>query len=282
MTEFDVSEQSLAYNFTKLFSKVNSINSHYLLLVQAKGIIEIYAVILPGKQQPNFMASPSKPNSGESSLSDVAASASEAQTVKEKSAEKTSVILAGALDVFTTQGYAAASMDRIATAAGVSKPTLYAYFKNKEGLFAALIQQMVQGNRSPMAVLDSAAILQIPPEQVLTQMATMVLKKLSTDQSLLTLMRLMIGESARFPALTQTFVREIEKPLLEKLSAYFAAQTQLTFPDPMVAARIFVGSIVHYNITQYVLHGNELLPMERDRLVRGLVQTLIRAGSTTE
>ena len=141
---------------------------------------------------------------------------------------------------------------------------------------------MVRGNRDPMAILTSTDVLQMPPEQVLTQIATTVLTRLSTEQSLLTIMRLLIGESARFPSLAQTFIREIEEPLLERLSAYFAAQTQLSFPDPMVAARIFAGAVIHYTITQYVLHGDEILPMERDRLVHGLVQTLVSAGSSTD
>ncbi|MGC1247708.1 MAG: TetR/AcrR family transcriptional regulator, partial [Spirulinaceae cyanobacterium] len=46
------------------------------------------------------------------------------QPSKNKS-DKGQAILAGALQVFTKHGYAAASMDRIASAAGVSKPTLY-------------------------------------------------------------------------------------------------------------------------------------------------------------
>lgn len=233
------------------------------------------------------MASSSTQPSGQPSSDsfpspDSAAPSAEEVSVSKRSEEKTAVILAGALDVFTNQGFAAASMDRIASAAGVSKPTLYAYFKNKEGLFSALIQQMVRGNRDPLAVLASADVLQMPPEKVLTQIAMTVLTKLSTEQSLLTLMRLLIGESARFPSLTQTFVRAIEKPLLEKLSTYFAAQTQLNFPDPEVTARIFAGSLIHYTITQYVLHGDDILPMERDRLVKGIVQVLIQAGTRTE
>ena len=50
-------------------------------------------------------------------------------------ADKEELILQGALQVFMTQGYTAASMDRIAAAAGVSKSTLYSYFRDKEGLF---------------------------------------------------------------------------------------------------------------------------------------------------
>jgi len=40
-------------------------------------------------------------------------------------------------------GYAATSMDRVAIAAGVST-TVYSHFQDKEGLFTALIQRLVE------------------------------------------------------------------------------------------------------------------------------------------
>lgn len=189
--------------------------------------------------------------------------------------EKGKAILAGALKVFTTQGYAAASMDRIAKVAGVSKPTLYTHFKNKEGLFIALIQQKTKDNHQMLASLPTAAYLQAPPETMLSRLATTVLEEFSENQSLMTLLRLIIGESERFPNLAKTFVREVEKPMLEMLAAYLTAQPRLNYPDPMVAARIFVGAIVHYLLTQNVLQGSEILPMERDRMVKGLVHQMM-------
>ena len=189
---------------------------------------------------------------------------------KDKS-DKATVIMAGALQVFTTYGYAAASMDRIASTAGVSKPTLYRYFQDKEGLFIALIQHLTQNNRQMLFNLPTEPDLQNPPDQVLRQLATSVLDEFSRNQPLSTLMRLIIGESERFPELAQTFVREIQKPLLERLSGYLASQTQLQLPDPMVAARVFVGSLVHYLIIQKIMHGSDILPLERDRMVNGLI-----------
>ena len=118
--------------------------------------------------------------------------------------------MAGALQVFTTYGYAAASMDRIASTAGVSKPTLYRYFQDKEGLFIALIQHLTQNNRQMLFNLPTEPDLQNPPDQVLRQLATSVLDEFSRNQPLSTLMRLIIGESERFPELAQTFVREIQ------------------------------------------------------------------------
>ncbi|MEO1404728.1 MAG: TetR/AcrR family transcriptional regulator C-terminal domain-containing protein, partial [Cyanobacteria bacterium J06635_1] len=118
------------------------------------------------------------------------------------------------------------------------------------------------------------AVMSAPPEKLLHQIATSMLDEFAQNQPLATLMRLIIGESERFPELAQTFVREIQKPLLAKLSLYLASQPQLRLPDPMVAARIFVGSIVHYLIVQNIMHGSEIVPLERDRMINGLVELI--------
>jgi AcrR family transcriptional regulator len=198
--------------------------------------------------------------------------------------DKAAVILAGAMTVFTTQGYAAASMDRIAKAAKVSKPPLYKYFQDKEGLFFALVQQLTERNQQMRRQLLSATEIHRPPDEVLRQIAVFVTDGFSQDQALRNLIRLIIGESERFPSLAKRFVQEIEKPILESFARYLAAQTQLQLSDPMVTARIFVGSIIHYLLIQNVLHGNEILPLERDRLVDGLVQmiTALDTSAPTE
>src|SRR5215510_11830309 len=50
-------------------------------------------------------------------------------------------IVTGARRVFLAQGFDAASMGAIAREAGVSKGTLYVYFKNKEELFEAIVDE---------------------------------------------------------------------------------------------------------------------------------------------
>ncbi len=192
--------------------------------------------------------------------------------------DKARAILAGALQVFTTHGYSGASMDRIAAAAGVSKTTLYSYFQDKERLFVALVQDLTQANRQIVFGLMGNSDMQAPPDQMLRQMARLVVDDFVENRPLLTLIRLIIGESERFPELGKTFVRDIQKPMLEQLALYLATQPQLNLPDPMVAARVFAGTLVHYLIVQSLMHGDEVLPMDRDRLVDGLVGILTAAA----
>lgn len=50
-------------------------------------------------------------------------------------------LLAAALTLFVDKGYAATSLERVASHAGVSKGTLYLYYESKEALFKAVIQE---------------------------------------------------------------------------------------------------------------------------------------------
>lgn len=56
-------------------------------------------------------------------------------------------------------------------------------------------------------------------------MALNMLEELSPSSPRLTLTRLLIGESEHFPELAKTFVREIHKPMPERLTMmYLSAQ----------------------------------------------------------
>lgn len=49
-------------------------------------------------------------------------------------------LLDGAMDLFTQKGYASTTVREIVAAAGVSKPVLYYYFRNKEGIYLELMK----------------------------------------------------------------------------------------------------------------------------------------------
>lgn len=73
-------------------------------------------------------------------MSQILARAERAAVPKENNAKRQQ-ILAGAHEVFVSVGFDAASMDDVVRAAGVSKSTLYVYFRSKEELFTALIAE---------------------------------------------------------------------------------------------------------------------------------------------
>jgi TetR/AcrR family fatty acid metabolism transcriptional regulator len=62
-------------------------------------------------------------------------------------------ILTAAEKVFAAKGYAAATVDEVAAAAGVSKGTMYNYFENKRDLFHQVFSEMIAGEESDVAEL---------------------------------------------------------------------------------------------------------------------------------
>src|SRR5258708_12046202 len=61
-------------------------------------------------------------------------------TETEDSAKRRQIVQ-GARSIFMAHGFDAASMGEIAKAAGVSKGTLYVYFKDKDELFKAIVEK---------------------------------------------------------------------------------------------------------------------------------------------
>ncbi len=199
--------------------------------------------------------------------------------VRQLSPEKAEAILDGAKQEFLAHGYAAASMDKIAAAAGVSKATIYSHFDDKVGLFIALIQRLAA--KKELFSPRNLQSLQDDPQIVLKGFAAKMLDNIAEDPQLLTFLRLIIGESGRFPELARAFVQNIEKPVLEILTYYLATCPQLQLADPEVAARAFIGAMIHYVLMQEVLHGGDLVPMERDRLLNSLVSLIITPNLIT-
>ena len=66
-------------------------------------------------------------------------------------------ILEGARHMFLAQGFDAASMGAIARQAGVSKGTLYVYFKSKEELFEAIVEEQCRAEAEQIFTLDRQA-----------------------------------------------------------------------------------------------------------------------------
>ncbi len=117
-------------------------------------------------------------------------------------------ILAAALDIFAARGFAAAKLDEVAAKAGVSKGTLYLYYRNKEALFEAVVREklgpeidrmerMVEGySGSPSDLLA----------MIFTQVATLVSRK-----EIAAIPKMVIAESGNFPDLAQFYFDNVIK-----------------------------------------------------------------------
>src|SRR5579859_2355100 len=106
-------------------------------------------------------------------------------------------ILDAAVDVMADHGFRGASIKRIAERAGLKSPALiYWYFKNKQALFEAMLDQM-----APFLaiVADADNLLDQPPQQVLPRIVDGFLR--TVQQPVIgRFVRILLSEAARHPS----------------------------------------------------------------------------------
>lgn len=188
----------------------------------------------------------------------------------QRSTDKAQQILQGALPEFLNHGYTRTSMDKIASSAGVSKQTLYSYYKDKEGLFTALVKD-ITCKKFQLVWSES---LQGEPTQVLQELADRLLNNIN-DEEYLNFIRLIVAESGTRPDLSQLFLSQVAKPATKILTNYFQAHSQLNFKDPEATARVFIGSLIYLIMSQELLHGKDIMEMESDRFVANLIDLIL-------
>ena len=166
---------------------------------------------------------------------------------EQKRLERTRRILDAGLKVFAEAGYSGTTMDAVAAAAGLSKPTLYQYFDSKEALF----QAMMLGQRDRMM-----GVLEHPsPKGMVHDLhafawdyADVVMRP-----DMLSLARLIIGEVQRFPEIGRAYQASGPDRVLAGIMAYLTAQRdagRLVFEDAELAAQDLWGLILSAPRTQ--------------------------------
>jgi TetR/AcrR family transcriptional repressor of mexJK operon len=151
-------------------------------------------------------------------------------------------ILAAAFEVFIAHGYTGATTDLIQATAGVSKATIYAHFSGKEELFREMMElQFSRGVVDARAVSATTETL----ESFLRAVGLILLTAVLSAEGI-SVTRLMIAESQRFPNLGKLFYLLGPKPLTEFIEMRISEGRrggEVEVDDPAMAAEQFVGMI---------------------------------------
>jgi AcrR family transcriptional regulator len=135
-----------------------------------------------------------------------------------KAAERRNAILKAALDEFSERGFAAARLDDVARRAGVAKGTIYLYFKDKEALF----QELVRFQIGPVVGALEAALASDLPLAVIVEHALDIFVREIYGTHRKQVLRLIISEGPRFPALAEFYYREVLAHILKAVRARLA------------------------------------------------------------
>lgn len=100
------------------------------------------------------------------------------QTQVERRTESEQRLLAAAAEIIATEGFAAASLDRIGAAAGYSRGLASQKFGSKDGLVAAVIAAMIDRNAEIMAARTVHAV---SPLEAIIAYADVILAQVERD-----------------------------------------------------------------------------------------------------
>ncbi|MBV8569419.1 MAG: TetR/AcrR family transcriptional regulator [Acidobacteriaceae bacterium] len=115
--------------------------------------------------------------------------------------KKQSEILNAATELFLERGYDAVSLDDILARVGGSKTTLYSYYGDKEGLFAAMVERTCQTKLAPLLALN---LTDLAPAEGLSVIGHQFVSLVSNPEGR-GVFRVMIAEAPRFPDLAAAF-----------------------------------------------------------------------------
>jgi TetR/AcrR family transcriptional repressor of mexJK operon len=191
-----------------------------------------------------------------------------------KRGRKYDQVLDGAWHVFRRHGFEGASVDDIAREAGVSKATLYSYFPDKRLLFleVARAECCRQADEASESITCTSG-----PETALTVAATRMVGFFSSDFGM-RVFRICVAESDRFPELGQEFYRNGPELFRNRLVEYFReaeARGELRIEDKELAADQFAELCKADLFSRLVFGIGRVCPEDRDRVIRGAVQTFL-------
>jgi AcrR family transcriptional regulator len=167
-----------------------------------------------------------------------------------KAAARRDAILDAALDEFSARGFAATRLDDVAKRADVAKGTIYLHFKDKESLF----QELIRSKMAPVVGTLEATFAADLPLRLVVDKAIEVFVREVYGSHRKDLIRLIISEGPRFPALAEFYYREVLSRILKSVRGLLrralergelADDTLIRFPQllgaPGIVAIIWSG-----------------------------------------
>lgn len=155
-----------------------------------------------------------------------------------------------ATHLFLKRGFDATSIDAVAEAARVSKPTVYAQYGDKRGLFAAVLRREIARWLAPLA--EAAAEMQLDGpcegsvEQRLIDLGRQLLLLNCTDDSI-AFSRILTAQAINFPEIAKLAVDEGWSKAVSTTAEFFDHLVEgdgLDLEDTTIAAETFLNMVV--------------------------------------
>lgn len=188
-------------------------------------------------------------------------------------------IMDGASRMFLAQGFDAASMGAIAREAGVSKGTLYVYFKSKEDLFEAIVEDQRRQQSEQIFSFDEDAPVEMELHRLGVQLARFLCRPGGVPS-----LRTVISIAERMPEIGVRFYQSGPARGIASLKSYLDAKIQsgaLKVHDTEVAAAQFIDSCLSLNFKPMLFNaGGPPNEAQIEYVVEIAVRTFLAAYQT--
>lgn len=188
-------------------------------------------------------------------------------------------LLDAALELFLEQGFAATRVEDIAAAAGVSKGTVYLYFRTKRELFSAVIESGVV-ERIAHAEEFASGFVGSTTELLATMLRNNLLEFWGSRSS--GILRLIVAEAKQFPELAESFYAEVTgraRQLLARVLQQGIDKGEYRAIDVDYTARCILNALDFEIVIAHSLEQARANDFEPQRYIETLLE-LILAGVT--
>ena len=189
-------------------------------------------------------------------------------------AKREAIIDAAAVSFFE-RGFAATSIEKVASDAGVSKVTVYNHFGDKRGLFAAAVDQQCETMRGQFSI---APAIGTGLEERFRLIGEAMMAFLSRPE-MIQFDRRIAAETEDEPAIGQAFLDAGPRRMKVTFGALLqemVVQGELTIPDPELAAEQFVSMCKGLGDLERRF-GSENDPVRNARRIQGAVDVFLSA-----
>ena len=159
------------------------------------------------------------------------------------SERKRAAIVNAALDLFLREGFARASVDAIAAAAGVSKRTIYNHYQDKESLFLSVVGETYDSMIGAVEHLMERHLTDLPDDAVepgIVAFAVEAALFAAKSPRRSAMIRLMMARNAAYPQLVQgraaAPAASIRRRAIADRLTKLDARGLLDVPEPVEAA----------------------------------------------
>jgi AcrR family transcriptional regulator len=168
--------------------------------------------------------------------------------------ETRAVIFDAARIEFAASGYATTNMESVARRAAISTKTLYRLIPNKAALFEAMITDRIDTFASVVRLraCDGSNV------EAALRDALIVCGELILDGDVISLQRVILGDSEKFPEIAETFYHKAIKRTERTLANWLQAQNArglMRIDDAETAAGMLLGMLV-FQPQRAVLFGH--------------------------